>query len=52
MMNRTAPPDLIIDTVERLTGGQRFANIDDVIDRSELQAISDAYNHTADARKG
>jgi 2-polyprenyl-6-methoxyphenol hydroxylase-like FAD-dependent oxidoreductase len=52
MMNRTAPPDLIIDTVERITGGRRFANIDDVIDSSELQAISDAYNHTADARKG
>lgn len=41
--NRTAPPDIIIDTVERLTGGKRFENIDDVIDRSELEKMSTAY---------
>ena len=51
LMNREAPPDLIIDTVERLTGGKRFDNIDDVIDQSELKAISDAYNHAADTAR-
>lgn len=41
--NRTAPPDVIIDTVERLTGGKPFANIADVIDPSELAKMSTAY---------
>ena len=50
LMNREAPPDLIIDTVERLTGGQRFENIDDVIDRAELKAIADAYHHATAVR--
>ena len=36
--NRTAPPDIIIDTVERLTGGAAFQNIADVIDPAELAA--------------
>jgi 2-polyprenyl-6-methoxyphenol hydroxylase-like FAD-dependent oxidoreductase len=50
LMNREAPPDLIIDTVERLTGGKRFDNIDDVIDRGELQAIADAYHNATAVR--
>jgi 5-methylphenazine-1-carboxylate 1-monooxygenase len=41
--NRTAPPDIIIDTVERLTGGKRFDNIDDVIDPAELARMSLNY---------
>jgi 2-polyprenyl-6-methoxyphenol hydroxylase-like FAD-dependent oxidoreductase len=60
--NRTAPPDIIIDTVERLTGGARFENIADVIDPAELARMSLAYKQlvrsdlesvgTADAVKG
>ena len=45
--NRTRPPDLIIDTVERLTSGKRFERLDDVISREELQAISDSYKKVA-----
>ena len=41
--NRTTPPDIIIDTVERLTGGKRFENIADVIDPAELAKMSLAY---------
>jgi 2-polyprenyl-6-methoxyphenol hydroxylase-like FAD-dependent oxidoreductase len=45
--NRTAPPDLIIDTVERLTGGKRFEKLSDVISEAELKAISDRYKGIA-----
>ncbi|HUZ75722.1 MAG TPA: flavin-dependent oxidoreductase [Stellaceae bacterium] len=45
--NRTAPPDLIIDTVERLTGGKRFERLEDVISADELKAISDNYKRVA-----
>jgi 2-polyprenyl-6-methoxyphenol hydroxylase-like FAD-dependent oxidoreductase len=43
LQNRTAPPDAIIDTVERLTAGQRFERIEDVIDPRELAKISENY---------
>ena len=45
--NRTAPPDLIIDTVERLTGGKRFNKIEDVISVQELLDISQNYQRLA-----
>lgn len=45
--NRTAPPDLIIDTVERLTGGKRFNKIEDVISVQELIDISQNYQRLA-----
>jgi 5-methylphenazine-1-carboxylate 1-monooxygenase len=45
--NRTAPPDLIIDTVERLTGGKRFDKLEDVISVNELLEISRSYQRLA-----
>jgi 2-polyprenyl-6-methoxyphenol hydroxylase-like FAD-dependent oxidoreductase len=41
--NRTAPPDVIIDTVERLTQGKRFEKIEDVIDPAKLREMSQSY---------
>ena len=45
--NRTVPPDYIIMKVDALTGGQRFANLDDVISQEELRALSEEYKHIA-----
>jgi 2-polyprenyl-6-methoxyphenol hydroxylase-like FAD-dependent oxidoreductase len=47
LTNRDQPPDHIIETVENLTGGQRFERIEDVIDPAELAAISDRYKEIA-----
>jgi 2-polyprenyl-6-methoxyphenol hydroxylase-like FAD-dependent oxidoreductase len=47
LANRTQPPDTIIETVERLTGGAPFDRIEDVIDPAELAAISDSYKNVA-----
>jgi 5-methylphenazine-1-carboxylate 1-monooxygenase len=41
--NRTAPPDIIIDTVEQLTKGKRFEKIEDVIDPAKLREMSQSY---------
>ncbi len=46
-MNRTAPPNVIVDTVEKLTGGKRFAKLEDVISESELKAIFERYQRVA-----
>jgi 2-polyprenyl-6-methoxyphenol hydroxylase-like FAD-dependent oxidoreductase len=45
--NRTAPPDLIIDTVEHLTGRKRFDKLEDVISVNELLEISRSYQRLA-----
>ncbi len=45
--NRTAPPDLIIDTVERLSGGERFEQLSDIISEDELRKISANYQKVA-----
>ena len=45
--NRARPPDVVIDTVERLTNGQRFNKIEDVISIAELQKINDDYKKVA-----
>ena len=45
--NREFPPDYIIMKVEELTGGQPFANIDDVISQAELREISERYKRIA-----
>ena len=45
--NRTAPPDLIIDTVERLSGGERFEQLSDIISEDELRQISANYQKVA-----
>jgi 2-polyprenyl-6-methoxyphenol hydroxylase-like FAD-dependent oxidoreductase len=47
LMNRVAPPDAILQTVHEKTGGKPFDNIDAVISREELQAISNRYKQVA-----
>jgi 2-polyprenyl-6-methoxyphenol hydroxylase-like FAD-dependent oxidoreductase len=47
LMNRVAPPDAILQRVHELTGGKPFNNIDEVISREELQAISNRYKQVA-----
>ena len=34
VQNRTAPPNVIVDTVEQRTGGKRFERLEDVITRT------------------
>ena len=46
-MNRRQPPDYIIETVERRTGGQAFGRIEDIVSQAELSAISDRYKEVA-----
>jgi 5-methylphenazine-1-carboxylate 1-monooxygenase len=45
--NRTAPPNVIVDTVEKLTGGKPFNKLEDVISESELRAIFERYQRLA-----
>ena len=45
--NRSAPPDAILHEVYRRTGDKPFVNIDDVISREELVALSDSYKRVA-----
>ena len=45
--NRTAPPDIIIDTVERLTGGQRFDDLSRFISQDELRQMAQRYYRVA-----
>ena len=47
LTNRAQPPDVIIEKVEELTGGEPFGRLEDVIDPAELVAISDSYKNTA-----
>lgn len=47
LQNRTAPPDLIIDTVEELSGGKRFDKLEDIISEDELRKISSNYQKLA-----
>jgi len=47
LQNRTAPPDLIIDTVEERSKGQRFERLEDVISLDELMQISQNYQRVA-----
>ncbi len=45
--NRTDPPDAILREVYLRTGDSRFRRVEDVIDRDELAALSDAYKRVA-----
>ena len=45
--NRSAPPDIIIDTVERLTGGQRFDDLSRFISQDELKRLTQSYYRIA-----
>lgn len=46
-MNRRNPPDAILREVYLRTGDQPFKNIDEVISREELAALSDGYKRVA-----
>jgi 2-polyprenyl-6-methoxyphenol hydroxylase-like FAD-dependent oxidoreductase len=47
VQNRTAPPNVIVDTVEQRTGGKPFAKLEDVITQDEMKAIFDNYRKAA-----
>jgi 2-polyprenyl-6-methoxyphenol hydroxylase-like FAD-dependent oxidoreductase len=47
LANRSAPPDAILHEVFRRTGDKPFKNIDDVISRAELVALSESYKRVA-----
>jgi 2-polyprenyl-6-methoxyphenol hydroxylase-like FAD-dependent oxidoreductase len=47
LRNRNAPPDAILYEVYRRTGDKPFKNIDDVISREELVALSEGYKRVA-----
>ena len=47
LQNRTAPPNVIVDTVESRTGGKRFDKLDDVISQAELRSIFETYQKVA-----
>lgn len=47
LMNRTAPPDAILKVVHERSGGLPFKDIDALISRDELAAITDAYKRVA-----
>ena len=47
LANRKAPPDAILHEVYRRTGDKPFKNIDDVISKDEIMAISDGYKKVA-----
>ena len=46
-MNRTNPPDAILREAWARTGDKPFANIEEVISRDELVALSDGYKRVA-----
>ncbi len=47
LQNRTAPPNVIVDTVEQRTGGRRFERLEDIISQDELRAIFERYQKVA-----
>ncbi|MCC6780959.1 MAG: FAD-dependent monooxygenase [Hyphomicrobiales bacterium] len=47
LQNRTAPPNVIVDTVEQRTGGERFDRLEDVISQDELRGIFERYQKVA-----
>ena len=47
LQNRTAPPNVIVDTVEQRTGGKRFERLEDVISQDELRGIFERYQKVA-----
>lgn len=49
LASRTSPPDLIIETVEARTNGERFDRLEDVIGREELLAIIDRFKRLVGA---
>jgi 5-methylphenazine-1-carboxylate 1-monooxygenase len=47
LQNRSAPPNVIVDTVEQRTGGKRFDKLEDVISQDELRTIFERYQKIA-----
>jgi 2-polyprenyl-6-methoxyphenol hydroxylase-like FAD-dependent oxidoreductase len=47
LQNRSAPPNVIVDTVEQRTGGKRFDKLEDVISQAELRGIFERYQKVA-----
>ena len=47
VQNRTAPPNLLVDLVERRTGDRRFDRLEDVVSQDEMRAIVEDYQKTA-----
>ena len=47
LQNRSAPPNLIVDTVEKITQGKPFDNIEDVIPAEQLRQIFADYQKIA-----
>ena len=47
LQNRTAPPNVIVDEVERRTGGKRFDKLENIITQDEMRAIFESYQKTA-----
>jgi 2-polyprenyl-6-methoxyphenol hydroxylase-like FAD-dependent oxidoreductase len=47
LQNRSAPPNLIVDTVEKMSGGKPFKHIDDVIAPDKLREIFAEYQKIA-----
>jgi 2-polyprenyl-6-methoxyphenol hydroxylase-like FAD-dependent oxidoreductase len=47
LQNRSAPPNVIVDTVEQRTGGKRFERLEDVISQDELRGIFERYQKVA-----
>jgi 5-methylphenazine-1-carboxylate 1-monooxygenase len=47
LQNRSAPPNVIVDTVEQRTGGRRFERLEDVISQDELRGIFECYQKVA-----
>jgi 2-polyprenyl-6-methoxyphenol hydroxylase-like FAD-dependent oxidoreductase len=47
VQNRTAPPNVIVDTVEQRTGGKRFERLEDIITQDEMKAIFESYQKVA-----
>jgi hypothetical protein len=47
LTNRTNPPDAILREVFQRTNDRPFADIDDVISREELVALSEGYKRIA-----
>ena len=50
-MNRQNPPDAILREIYLRTGDKPFTNIDDVISKNELQALSDGYKRITGSDK-
>jgi 2-polyprenyl-6-methoxyphenol hydroxylase-like FAD-dependent oxidoreductase len=47
LQNRSAPPNVIVDTVEKRTKGQRFERLEDFVHEDELREIFSTYQKVA-----